>query len=248
MDSESQKIMKRMWNQRAKANAFYYIESAFWDGDIDKFFELGKERTDLLLDPLIQESHINTLDASILEIGCGVGRFSREFSRRFKQVTAVDVSDEVIQKAKALHPSTDYPNLNFHSTDGTSLSFVDTRSIDLVFSYEVFQHMPSADVILSNLKEVSRVLKPQGYAYVHLMTDKGMLMKTGKNIVKQIIPQQVLKALGYAPLTFDKTWTGTSLSIKQIQSLCQAANLSLVKLVDDSTTLSDRVFLLAKPI
>ena len=46
--------MKDIWNQRAKKDAFYYVESAFWDGDIDKFFALGEERSQLILDPILK--------------------------------------------------------------------------------------------------------------------------------------------------------------------------------------------------
>ncbi len=247
MAVDFKKDMKQMWDKRAKENAFYYIESEFWDGNIDKFFDLGKERTQILLDPVLKETGIDSKTSHILEIGCGVGRFSRAFSHLFRQVTAVDVSDEVVKKARELHPSTTYSNLIFQSTDGTSLDFIDSSSIDLVFSYEVFQHMPSPDVILSNLKEVGRVLKPQSIAYIHLMTDDGKLKKNLKMLLKQLIPQTVLKTLGFAPLTFDATWTGTSLSLQQIQEFCKMANLKFLKLVEDPTTGEDRLFLLATP-
>lgn len=241
-------IMKDIWNQRAKKDAFYYVESAFWDGNINKFFDLGEERTHLILDPILKEANIDTQKSHILEIGCGIGRFSRSLSQRFQQVTAVDVSDEMINQARNLNPSKLYPNLNFQPTDGTSLDCVTANTIDVVFSYEVFQHMPSPEIILSNLKEIRRVLQLQGIAYIHLMTDHGKFKKSVKKFLKQLIPSTVWQALGFAPLTFDATWTGTSLSLKQIQEFCQAANLKFIKLVDDPTHGSgDRVFLLATP-
>lgn len=241
-------FMKDMWNKRAQKDAFYYVESAFWDGNLEQFFSLGEERTQVILDPILKEMNIDIQNYHILEIGCGVGRFSRALSQRFQQVTAIDVSDEMINKARELHPSTLYPNLNLQPTNGTSLDFIPSNSIDVVFSYEVFQHMPSPEIVFNNLKEIHRVLRPQGIAYIHLMTDHGKLKKSVKKFLKQIVPQKVWQTLGFAPLTTDPTWTGTSLSTEQIQDFCQEANLKFIKLVDDPTHASgSRVFLLASP-
>lgn len=238
-------FMKDMWNKRAQKDAFYYIESAFWDGDLEKFFSLGEERTQLILDPILKEMNIDIQNSHILEIGCGTGRFSRALSQRFQQVTAIDVSDEMINKARELHPSTLYPNLNLQPTNGTSLDFIPSSSIDVVFSYEVFQHMPSPEIVFNNLKEVHRVLRPEGIAYIHVMTDHGKLKKSVKKLLKQFLPQKIWQPLGFAPLTTDPTWTGTSLSTQQIQDFCQKANLKFIKSVDDPTHGSgDRVFLL----
>ncbi|MGB8699882.1 MAG: methyltransferase domain-containing protein [Thermosynechococcaceae cyanobacterium] len=242
-------FMKDMWDKRAQKDAFFYVESAFWDGDLDKFFALGEERMHLLLDPILQERGINPQKSHALEIGCGVGRFSRALAQRFQQVTAVDVSDEMIRQARDLHPASEYPNLTFQSTDGMSLSGIASRSIDVVFSYEVFQHMPSSDIIFQNLVEVCRVLQPHGIAYIHLMTDQGQFQKNIKKRLKQMIPQPVWQALGFAPMTFDTTWTGTSLSSQQIQAFCQAANLTLISLMEDPTHgVGERIFLLTTPM
>jgi 2-polyprenyl-3-methyl-5-hydroxy-6-metoxy-1,4-benzoquinol methylase len=239
--------MKEMWNKRAEEDAFFYVESAFWDGDIDKFFALGEERSTLLLKPVFDVTHIDSSNTRLLEIGCGVGRFSRAFAKTFKTVTAVDVSEQMINKASQLSPQSEYPNLTFQATDGISMSFISSETIDLVFSYEVFQHMPSPEIILSNFKEVGRVLTPTGYACIHIMNDYGIAKKTIKKIVKQTVPSFVWKALGISPFTFDKTWTGTSLSSSQIQEFCKAAGLDLVACLDDPTHGSgDRTFLLLK--
>jgi ubiquinone/menaquinone biosynthesis C-methylase UbiE len=239
--------MKEMWNKRAHEDAFYYVESAFWDGDINKFFALGEERATLLLKPVFDLTQIDPSNTRLLEIGCGVGRFSRAFARKFKTVTAIDVSEQMIAKASELSPQSEYPGLTFQATDGTSMSCIASETIDFVFSYEVFQHMPSPEIILSNLKEVRRVLTPTGHACIHIMNDYGIAKKNLKKIVKQTVPNFIWKALGISPFTFDKTWTGTSLSSSQIQEFCKAAGLELITCLDDPTHGSgDRTFLLLK--
>ncbi len=59
----------------------------------------------------------------------------------------------MIYRARDLHPSKVYSNLNFQATDGISMDFISSDSIDVVFSYEVFQHMPSPEIILKNLSK-----------------------------------------------------------------------------------------------
>jgi SAM-dependent methyltransferase len=129
--------MKQMWDKRAGKDAFYYVESAFWDGDVSSFFALGEERVRLLVDPYISLLAVPEINICALEIGCGLGRFSRSLAQRFKHVIGVDVSDEMIRQAKELNPSS-IQNLEFKATDGASYPFISSNSIDFVFSYEVF--------------------------------------------------------------------------------------------------------------
>lgn len=241
--------MQEMWNQRAKQDAFYYVESAFWNGNIDAFFALGEERAKLIIDPHITQFIPNTSNASALEIGCGVGRFSRALAKRFCKVVAVDVSEEMIKKAKELHPVQKYPNLEFQATDGKSISFLPTESTDFIFSYEVFQHMPSYEVILNNLQDIHKVLKSKGVAFIHLRTESLFSPNTVKKTLKRIIPNSIWTTLGFKPFTFDDTWTGTSLTRKNIQQLCTSANLKILQFIDDPThSPGTRIFLVATPM
>lgn len=241
--------MKGMWNQRAKLDAFYYVESSFWDGNIDAFFALGEERAQLFIDPIIAEMTPSASKACALEIGCGVGRFSRALASRLSSVVAVDVSDEMVHLARKLHPSDQYPNLRFCATDGKSISSVQAGSIDFVFSYEVFQHMPSFEVILNNFHDIRRVLQPRGVALIHLRTEPLLSLTTGKHFMKHFVPERVWTLLKIAPLTIDSTWTGRSLNRKSIQKLCNLADLKLLNLIDDPThSPGTRKFLLATPV
>ena len=78
--------------------------------------------------------------------------------------------------------------------------------------------MPDPSVISENLREIGRVLRPQGIAYIHLMTERGSFKKFVKKRLKQLVPNGLWQRLGFAALTFDKTWVGTSLNPKQIDA------------------------------
>ena len=45
---------------------------------------------------------------------------------------------------------------------GRDLAAFADESFDLVYSYAVFQHIPSRDVVMQYLREARRVLKPGG--------------------------------------------------------------------------------------
>ena len=242
----AENLMKSKWNERAKKDAFYYVETTFYNGDIDAFFALGEERNKLIVDPIITQ-FIPSSNASVLEIGCGLGRFSRALSKRFRSVIAVDVADEMIRQAKELSSEEQYANLKFYITDGTFLSLIESESVDFVFSYEVFQHMPSLKVILNNFNEIRRVLKITGKALIHLRTETVSPLTKFKMFAKSHLPKFLLKLLGLSSI--DETWTGTTLNTKNIDQLCKSTGLEILQLINDPTHApGTRIFVLLSPI
>lgn len=105
----------------------------------------------------------------LLEIGCGVGRMTRHFAGRFAHVTAVDVSGEMIRKARELNGH--LPNVRFEETSGTDLRAFPDASFDAVLSYIVFQHIPSRQIIYGYVDEALRVLRPEGSFFFQARND-----------------------------------------------------------------------------
>ena len=54
------------------------------------------------------------------------------------------------------------PHAHVHATNGAELAQFADESFDLMYSYAVFQHIPSREVVLQYLRETHRVLKPTG--------------------------------------------------------------------------------------
>ena len=96
----------------------------------------------------------------MLEIGCGIGRLLRYFALIFDKVYGVDVSPEMIRKAKEYLDVN--PKIETFCGDGSSLKPIADQSIGFVFSYVVFQHIPSFEVIRNYVHEARRVLRPGG--------------------------------------------------------------------------------------
>ena len=98
-----------------------------------------------------------------LEIGCGVGRLSRAASKRFRNVTGIDVSAEGISRARKLNA--DIVNADFRQGAGRTLEGVSNDSIDCIYSFAAIGSMPN-EVFASYLHEFSRVLRKSGYCCI----------------------------------------------------------------------------------
>lgn len=103
---------------------------------------------------------------SALDFGCGVGRVSRALAEHFDTVTGVDVSETMIERAKALNA--EVANCTFRLNAEDHLGLLPDASFDLVYSYIVLQHVPDPTVIRSYIAEFVRLLAPGGLALFQL--------------------------------------------------------------------------------
>jgi SAM-dependent methyltransferase len=161
--------MREDWNRRAHENASHYVQSARNDWEDRDFFRSGEINVAKLVMtdmPRICGPAKSPLDLSMVEIGCGVGRMTRMLARVFGQVTALDISEEMAARARA--NTADLPNVTVLLGDGATLRPLASNTYDFVFSFIVFQHIPSLAIIGSYCREAHRVLKPGGLFKFHV--------------------------------------------------------------------------------
>jgi SAM-dependent methyltransferase len=161
MSEEPTAVSERMrsdWNQRALEDPHYYVAFGGRDQDEEGFLATAADVLRSLEAELRRLS--NEPHRRALEIGCGPGRLMKPLSRHFSEIHGVDVSDEMIRLAR--ERLRDIPHARAHATNGASLAQFAGQSFDFVYSYAVFQHIPSHDVVLAYMNEISRVLKPGG--------------------------------------------------------------------------------------
>jgi ubiquinone/menaquinone biosynthesis C-methylase UbiE len=154
--------MRAEWDNRARENARHYIATGQPEWSDDEFFESGREnvRREILTDMINICQGRDPKQMKVLEIGCGSGRITRALAETFGEVYAVDISGEmVVQARKAL---ADLPNAHIFQNNGMDLTVLDGLQVDFAFTYIVFQHIPSREVIYSYVKEVCRLLRPGG--------------------------------------------------------------------------------------
>ena len=91
--------------------------------------------------------------ARVLEIGTGKGRMLVELRRLGLDAQGVETNDWMLEEARRLHGA-----LPVTKVSGHALPFPD-GAFDLVFSFDVFEHIADSD---AHLREVRRVLRPGG--------------------------------------------------------------------------------------
>ena len=153
--------MKTDWDDRARENAKWYIATIRIDQSDEDFDRTGGPEVEkfVLSDPLLTR-YRDLKTQRLLEIGCGIGRMSRHFARYFAEVHGTDVSGEMVRQAR--ERLSDLPNVTFTETSGADFAALPSDYFDLIFSVYVFQHVPLKEVVESNLRDASRVLRPGG--------------------------------------------------------------------------------------
>lgn len=196
-------IMQRDWDARAKENARYYVANSRTDWTDDDFFASG----DLTVEADILNDLGNVCQGKdpkamrVLEIGCGTARVTRALSKTFGEVHGVDVSGEMVARARvALR---DRPNAHVYHNNGSDLRVVPPLEFDFAYSFIVFQHIPSREVIETYVREVHRLLRP------------GSLFK--------------FQVQGYTELDVNPTdtWVGVPFSPEQIQAMADRCGFEM---------------------
>ncbi|MFM7053600.1 MAG: class I SAM-dependent DNA methyltransferase [Bacteroidota bacterium] len=97
---------------------------------------------------------------SCLEIGCGTGKNTEWLLTKAKQLTAVDLSDEMLAKAKEKVCS---DSVQFQQADITQRWTFANKQYDLISFSLVLEHIENFDSIF---REVSKATVTDGYVYI----------------------------------------------------------------------------------
>jgi SAM-dependent methyltransferase len=154
--------MKAAWNQRARENAWHFIATGKKDWTEEEFFASGvRTVADHILTDMRNICQTKPAEQMrVLEIGCGSGRVTRALARTFGEVHAVDVSGEMVRRARAA--LCECPNVHLYENNGMDLTVIPELTFDFAFSCLVFQHIPSYPVIKRYVQETHRLLAPGG--------------------------------------------------------------------------------------
>jgi ubiquinone/menaquinone biosynthesis C-methylase UbiE len=152
--------MRRDWDERARKNARHFVDTSRADWSDEEFFASGEKAIaeDILTDTINIYQGKDPRSMRILEIGCGAGRLTRALSGLFGEVHAVDVSGEMIERARAALAGR--PNVRLYRNNGCDLTVLPEMQFDFAYSAIVFQHISSRDIIENYVREVSRLLLP----------------------------------------------------------------------------------------
>ena len=193
--------MRSDWDQRARQDAFYFAAFGRHEQEEAEFEATAADVVRNLDRELRRLGDSSNLRA--LEIGCGPGRIMLPMSQRFGEIHGVDISAEMVHLARARLQQ--MPHAHAHVNSGADLGGCADGSFDFVYSYAVFQHIPSREVVFRYLTEARRVLKPGG------------LLRCQIN--------------GLAPsaAAYD-TWNGVRISAREIAEFARASDFQLLAL------------------
>ncbi|MGV8086616.1 MAG: class I SAM-dependent methyltransferase [Candidatus Woesearchaeota archaeon] len=136
------KAWKRIYETRALKDMPEHKKSCWTKEGYEQLFEVTKQ----LIDQITKDVKIKT----VLDLGCGHGRYCKMLHEKKYQVTGIDYSAKVIESAKQLQPQ-----INFSVGDGYNLDY-GNKSFDLVLSIGTLQCVSNHEKILSELTRVAK--------------------------------------------------------------------------------------------
>ena len=209
MDQEIVSKMREDWNGRASEDAHYYVAFGRRDQDEEEFYATGKEMVAGLKVEMKRLGHCaNPRARRALEIGCGPGRLLKPMSELFGEIHGVDISNQMIDLARQRLAA--IPHAHVHVATNSDLAAFADESFDLVYSYAVFQHIPSREVVMNYLREARRVLKTGG------------LLRCQMNG----LPEHMAR--------YD-TWSGVRIPSSEMEAFCRESDMQLVALEGRNT-------------
>jgi len=223
--------MAAFWDARAREDAAFFVDDrrTYGDADLAPLWADGERTLAALLDRLGAG-----LDpaAHVVEIGCGIGRLTRALAPRVARVTALDVSAEMLVRARALHPG--LATVAWTKGDGRSLAPIPDASADAVLSHVVFQHLPDPALTLGYVREMGRVLRPGGWAGFQLSTDPRVHVPRERRAAA--LRRRALARAGRAPRGVDHpAWLGSAVDPGELREAARDAGLLVERVEGEGT-------------
>lgn len=133
---------EQFYNKVARKFGDYSSKASF-----ERVFETGDPEA-IFKEKLIE---LGSRDKTALDVGCADGRFTLSMTPHFKQITAIDISDGMLEAAKHKQTEAGITNVEFIIQDANHTTLSD-QSFDVVYS----RRGPNP------YTEAARILKPEG--------------------------------------------------------------------------------------
>ncbi len=189
---------------------------------------------------------------TILDLGCGNGRLlqflekeAANWHQKAFYYVGVDVSKNLLSEA---HKK--YPHHTFKPGDMTKIPAKD-KTIDVLFCIRAFHHLSDKKSRLKALKEIRRVLKPNG---VLILTVWNLWQKKYWTQLAKAILRSILSFGTYAPNDTFIPWGKMkkpryyhAFTLKELQKLFHEAQWNVIELSKADPEKSHDFIVIAKP-
>ncbi len=128
---------------------------------------------------------------TVLDIGCGTGRLSRQITKAGGKVIGIDISEKMLEQARKKDSNTEY--IHFNSND----AFPFQNKFDFIVSNLVLEHIKDLGFFF---KEIARISSKTSFIYISAMHPAMLLKgtqanfkdpKTGKEFRPKGYPHQI---------------------------------------------------------
>ena len=243
----TREMMRRDWDDRAKRNAFHYIASWKEGWDVKSFLASGESDYATLVAPVLERCNVPATGKVMVELGCGTGRMTRSFARHYQHVVALDISEEMLRRARRI--DAEQQSILWVQLGGADLSFLASNAVDFVFSYLVLQHLPSEDLIFGYIREFLRVLRPGGaFLFQFNGSHRPTMNWRGRLIWSAIdalwaarltsLSRAVASSIGLDPAAAGKSWRGAAIEAARVVTGLRSMGAEVRELSGESTPMA----------
>ena len=154
-----------------------------------------------------------------LDLGCGIGRFTKKFAEKnIKKITAIDISKDMIEEAKLIN---NHQNINYIVMDGEKFDFSNKYDVILSIYTGVFGLLPTKKRNITLLNRITSSIKGNGsiilmFRNLDYYKNKGKLNKDDQ--VKSVIFIEG-EYLSFSITTFDMIEIKKILESKKFESI-----------------------------
>jgi SAM-dependent methyltransferase len=101
-------------------------------------------------------------ERTVLDLGCGIGRFGEALAGEVKAFVGIDISGEMIEAARRRCVA--FSSISFQQSSGRDLSLFADGIFDLVLAVDSFPYLVQSgmEVVETHIAEAARVLRPGG--------------------------------------------------------------------------------------
>ncbi|OAJ34803.1 bifunctional 2-polyprenyl-6-hydroxyphenol methylase/3-demethylubiquinol 3-O-methyltransferase UbiG [Piscirickettsia salmonis] len=131
------------------------------------------------------KSRVSLTNKNILDLGCGGGILSESLAKEGAQVTAIDMSKDVLNAAK-LHKLESQLDINYQHISAEELAKQSPGKFEVITCMEMLEHVPDP---LSILHACKTLLKPGGHLFISTMN------RTVKSYVLGVIATEYILQL-----------------------------------------------------
>ena len=132
------------WKSKRKVMQSYDVTAEMYD---ERYSEEQKRKFKKALE------NVEVTCTAVLDVGCGSGLFFQEIASNTTLVVGVDVSHNLLLKARK--KAEKFLNVFLLQADADHLPFTD-RAFDAVFSFTVLQNLPKPKETLCELERVTK--------------------------------------------------------------------------------------------